>query len=126
MCWGCKATCNNCKPAEQLYATCPECGFPNGFTRDQFLMYYNLPHRKSDKEVEIRKSWNGTVPACEKCGADMTQTLRDEVTPAACVQSHIICGYPCGQRKVPLPPGRKPCTKMVPLARYRGDLSEEK
>ena len=125
MCWGCKATCNNCKPAEQLYVSCPVCGLPNGFTRDYYLMFFNFPHRKSKQELKLRQDWDGSAPNCKKCGADLTEVLRDSVKPQPCIQSHIICGYPCGQRRVPLPQGKKPCSKMVPLDRYFGDLSEE-
>ena len=125
MCWGCKPTCNNCKPAEQLFVVCPSCGMPQGFTRSQFLMYFDLPHRINDAEAKMRGEWDGQMPLCPACGFALADELRRAVSPLPCVKSHIVCGYPCGQRKTLLPRGGKPCSKMVPLARYDGDLSEE-
>ena len=125
MCWGCRPMCNNCKPAEQLFIRCPVCDSPQEFSRDQFLMYSGLPHRRSVREVEMLERWDGSAPECARCGAALAEALSESVRPQPCIRSHIVCGYPCGQRKVPLPRSAKPCKKMVPLARYDGDLSEE-
>lgn len=110
--------CGNCKPPEQFAVLCPECGSPHAFLREEYLFYANLPHRLGPGEEGLRKSLEGRRPECARCGAELTEPMMAAIVPEPCAKSRIVCGYPCGQKDVQLSGGSRPCTKMVPLARY--------
>ena len=119
MCWGCRPMCDSCKPPLYFSVTCPSCGLPVTTTREEYLMYFNLPHRLTDEERRMRKEREGERPFCPSCGADVTDVVRDAITPQPGLKSGIVCGYPCGQRTIEPRPGMKRCDKMVPLERVK-------
>lgn len=121
MCWGCRPTCDNCKPAELFSMLCPECGSPTTFTREEYLMFMGLPHRKTSKEKQMIALRSSERPVCASCGIDIRETLKQAIRPQPCVKSGIVCGYPCGQRFASGGVSSSRCSKMVPLGRYSGE-----
>lgn len=112
--------CGNCKPPLYFSVLCPECGRPSTITREEFLMYFDLPHRLTDEERRMRVDRVGEQPKCAVCEADITDVVRKAIVPEECIKSGIVCGYPCGQRTVAPREGAKACMHMVPLRKLDG------
>ncbi len=107
--------CGACKPPLYFSVLCPVCGTPATVTREEFLMYFDLPHRLTDEERRMRVERAGERPTCAQCTSDITDAVRAAVMPEPCVKHGIVCGYPCGQRTVKPRQGAKPCPTMVPV-----------
>ncbi len=117
MCNICFPTCGRCKPISIVVFTCLSCGKPDNVTREEYLMYTNLPHKLSDAELKMRADNGGAPLLCKECGNDLLETLRQKIQPTMCKRSQIQCGFPCG-RHTQDPTPDNPCATMVPIGPY--------
>lgn len=85
--------------------------------REEYLIYFGLPHRKNVLEQRIIDRGGVGAPACASCGLDLAEAFRDAVHPAACRPSGIVCGFPCGRKDDPYRPDAGACPTMVPLGK---------
>lgn len=120
MCYAasCNPLCGSCRPKRIVQINCPECGGLAEMGRDEFLLYFDLPHRKSVLEQKIVERGGVDAPKCVSCGADLSEAFRAAVPSAPCNSTGIICGFPCGRKDDPYHEGRK-CPTMVPLGKIR-------
>lgn len=122
MCYAasCNPRCGNCRPKRIVDAVCPECHFPNEMSREEYLLYFDLPHTKSIIEEKIIERGGPAKPVCKSCGRDLTEAFRAAVTPRPCHENRVICGFPCGRADGPYREGSLPCPTMVPLGELDG------
>lgn len=120
MCNICFPTCGRCKPVSIVLFTCLNCGRADNVTRDEYLMYANLPHKLSEAEAEMHEANAGAPLLCKECGTNLLETLQRKIVPAMCKRSQIQCGFPCG-RHTQDPEPSNPCTTMVPIGPYLPD-----
>lgn len=119
MCYAasCNPLCGQCRPKRIVEASCPQCGAPRSMTREEYLIYFDLPHRASVLERKMLERGGVETPRCESCGCDMTEAFRAAVQPAPCRLHRVICGFPCGRSAEPHKEGTPPCKTVVPLGR---------
>lgn len=119
MCYAssCNPLCGDCRPKRIVQISCPECTATNSITRDEYLVLFDLPHRKSVMDKKIAERGGVERPTCTVCGADLLQAFDDAVTPAECKGNRVICGFPCGRRNDPYREGSRPCATMVPVGK---------
>lgn len=117
MCWGCRPTCDNCKPPLYFYVSCPSCDYPHKVTREEYLLLMNYPHRRSAEEKDKTPEQIIQGLVCTHCGCDLSGNVKGCIEPKPCIQSNVLCGYPCGQRNQVYDIHAKRCEKMVPLKR---------
>jgi len=67
------------------------------------------------KDVKDELRHGDDFPQCEKCGADIFDSLAEKVVPQKCSYSGIICGYPCGRHVKKRILGDALCMKQTPL-----------
>ena len=117
MCYAasCNPSCGQCRPKRIFTVNCPDCGAPREITREEYLILFDLPHRKN--LVERKRLERGPVetPRCRGCGRDLTESVRAAITPADCLNQKIVCGYPCGRASEPAREQALPCPTIVPL-----------
>ena len=126
MCYAasCNPLCGRCRPRRIVEVGCPQCGAPRSMTREEYLVYFGLPHRRSVLERKIEERGGAEAPRCESCGKDLTEAFRGAVAPAPCHLQRVICGFPCGRRDEPRKDGTPPCATMVPLGRLGEECDE--
>lgn len=119
MCYAasCNPLCGDCRPKRIVQVRCPECGAVAQMTRDEYLLYFDLPHRKSVLEQKIVERGGVPDPLCGQCGAALTEAFRAEIQPAECKSNRILCGFPCGRKSDPYREGSRGCPTMVPLGK---------
>ena len=119
MCYagGCNPKCGKCQPRRIIEVNCPQCGGTNDWRREEYLLYFNLPHRKSIIEEKMLEKGPILAPHCKHCGADLTETFKNEIQPTPCHLTGIICGFPCGRKDEEPREGAQPCKTMVPLGK---------
>ena len=119
MCYAasCNPECGRCRPKRIVRAACPNCGLAATMGREEYLIYFDLPHRKNVLEQKIIDRGGVSTPTCASCGADLTETFREAVQPAICQPSRVVCGFPCGRKDDPYRPDAGPCPTMVPLGK---------
>jgi hypothetical protein len=117
MCYAasCNPTCGKCRPKRIIQASCPVCGKTEEMTREEYLLFFNLPHRRNVMDRKIIEEGGPSTPRCAMCGADMTALFKEAVKPLPCRKSRVVCGYPCGGCNEPYREGAMPCAQMVPL-----------
>ena len=81
MCYAasCNPLCGDCRPKRIVQAHCPECGLLAEMSRDEYLIYFDLPHRKSVMEKKIIERGGVSTPTCTGCGVDLTEAFREAV-----------------------------------------------
>lgn len=126
MCYAasCNPKCGNCRPKRIVEARCPECGFENEMTREEYLILFDLPHKKSILEQKIIERGGVESPVCALCGADTVSAFESAVVPRECKSNRVVCGFPCGRSDDPYRKGGLPCPTMVPVGKLRLDDSE--
>lgn len=119
MCYAasCNPLCGDCRPRRIVQARCPDCGFTNEMSRDEYLYLFELPHRKGVADQKIAERGGVEPPFCKACGAAMAEAFQAAVEPAECHSNRVICGFPCGRSKDPYREDARPCPTMVPLGR---------
>lgn len=124
MCYAasCNPTCGRCRPKGIVEINCPECGMPNSMTREEYLLFFDLPHRKSILEKKMLERGGVGAPSCKACGRKLAEPFRRAIAPKPCNPQQVICGFPCGRSDEPREEGTPPCKTMVPL----GKLEEER
>ena len=122
MCYAasCNPLCGDCRPKRIVQTHCPECGLLAEMSRDEYLIYFELPHRKSVMEKKIIERGGVAVPKCAGCGADLTEAFDAAIQPAECRSNRIVCGFPCGRKNDPYREGSRGCPTMVPLGKLAG------
>lgn len=125
MCYAasCNPSCGQCRPKRIFTVHCPDCGAPREVTREEYLILFDLPHRKNPIERKLIERGAGETPYCKGCGRDLTETVRGAIVPAPCRAQRILCGFPCGRSSEPEREGAMPCPTMVPLQRL--DISHQ-
>lgn len=93
-----------------------DCGAECSITREEYLLLFKLPHKKTVLEKKLLEKGKVTMPVCSHCGADLTEAFRRAVEPAPCTRSGVVCGFPCGARTEPYREGALPCPQMVPVS----------
>ena len=126
MCYAasCNPKCGNCRPKRIVEARCPKCGLDNEMTREEYLILFDLPHKKSILERKILERGGVEPPVCASCGADMTTAFKNAVAPRECKSNRVVCGFPCGRCDDMYREGSLPCPTMVPVGKLRLDDSE--
>lgn len=121
MCYAasCNPTCGKCRPKRIVEATCPQCGGACSMGREEYLLFFGLPHKHSVIDEKILARGGSAAPTCKFCGADMVKPFKDAVVPEVCKKSQVLCGFPCGGRFEEPRKGVRPCQHMVPLKRVR-------
>ncbi len=119
MCYAasCNPACGKCRPKRIVEIACPECGAPNSITREEYLLLFDLPHRKSILDTKLIERGGIGTPSCKACGRDLTLAYEEAVNPAPCHLQRIICGFPCGRSIEPHKDDTPPCRTMVPLGK---------
>lgn len=120
MCYACNPSCGRCRPKRVISVECPQCGAPHSLSREEFLLLFDLPHKKSILERKMIERDGVQAPACGVCGASLAEAFRQAVEPRECKRSRIVCGYPCGRCDEVAEEGtapEAPCAFMVPLRR---------
>lgn len=119
MCYAasCNPTCGKCRPKRIVEAPCPSCGAVGTIGREEFLLLFDLPHRKNVMDEKIIERGGPAAPSCKFCGADMAEAFRKAVEPLPCEKSRIVCGFPCGGRMEPYREGAARCVHMVPVGK---------
>ena len=122
MCYAasCNPLCGDCRPKRIVQVHCPECGLLAEMSRDEYLIYFELPHRKGIMGKKIIERGGVSTPRCAGCGIDLTEAFREAVQPAECKSNRIICGFPCGRKNDPYREDSRACPTMVPLGKARG------
>jgi len=90
-------------------------------SRDEYLVFFELPHRKSVMGKKIVERGGVAAPKCAGCGASLVETFREAVQPAPCHSNRIVCGFPCGRKNDPYREGSRGCPTMVPLDKLPTD-----
>lgn len=117
MCNVCFPTCGRCRPVSIVTFTCLECGKADKVSREEYLMYTELPHKLSEYEQKMHAANAGAPLLCKECGGNLLETLRQKIAPAQCKRSQILCGFPCGRHTQDHNPS-DPCATMVPVGAY--------
>lgn len=92
-CWICNPMCGKCQPAPLKAGTCPQCAETTVFERD--------------------KVQSSEALLCKKCGFDLSDAVRPEVT--RCNYSGLLCAYPCGKSTTPRHDYKElPCKRNTP------------
>lgn len=122
MCYAasCDPRCGQCRPKRIVEADCPRCGAPSSMTREEYLVYFELPHRASIMEKKMLERGGVGAPRCASCGCDLMKAFKAAVPPEPCRLQQVLCGFPCGRRNEPRKGDAPPCPTMVPLARLEG------
>ena len=120
MCYAsaCNPTCGKCRPKGIIEVVCPECGVICRMTREEYLIYFELPHRKTVFDRKIIERGGVQPPVCETCNAALTETFRAAVSPLPCRKSGVMCGYPCGGRFDQPSANGASCPTVVPVGKY--------
>ena len=116
MCYACNPQCGRCKPRRSVSVNCPVCKAVNSMRREEFLLLFELPHRKNALESKLLERGGVAEPTCALCGEALRDTFEAAVTPRECTRIGIVCGYPCGLVDQP-PQSIEKCPFMVPLER---------
>lgn len=119
MCYAasCDPRCGKCRPRRIVEAACPACGHLGSITREEYLLLFDLPHKRNVMEEKIIERGGVEHPVCPMCGADLVETFRAAVVPKPCHVSRIVCGFPCGRCNEPFREGCLPCPTMVPVGK---------
>ena len=119
MCYAssCDPRCGKCKPKRLVEVACPDCGFMNSMSREEYLLFFNLPHKKNVLEKKILERGGVLAPACMMCGGGLTEAFEAAVQPRECQCNRVICGFPCGRSEEPYREGTLPCPTMVPVGK---------
>lgn len=117
MCYACSPLCGGCKPKRIVAVECPECGAPASMSRDEYLLFFRLPHRKSVVERRMEERGGIPAPACPVCGESLVEAFEAAVQPKACRRQGIVCGYPCGRAEEDPPSGGGGCPFVVPMGK---------
>lgn len=127
MCYAasCDPRCGQCRPKRIVEADCPQCGMPHSMTREEYLIYFGLPHRVGILEKKMLERGAVQAPRCPSCGCDLAKAFEAAVPPAPCRLQQVLCGFPCGRRNEPRKVDTPPCRTMVPLARLGAQEGEE-
>ena len=121
MCYAssCDPRCGKCRPKRLVEAACPVCGFTNSMTREEYLLFFELPHEKNILEQKLIERGGVQAPTCTMCGAGLTPTFAAAVQPRECLRNCIVCGFPCGRCEEPYQEGLLPCSTMVPVGKLQ-------
>ncbi|MBO4353013.1 MAG: hypothetical protein J5818_05925 [Eggerthellaceae bacterium] len=119
MCYAasCNPRCGNCRPKGIVEARCSQCGLDNEMSREEYLILFDLPHKKSILELKMLERGGVESPVCASCGADMKAAFEGAVVPKECKSNRVICGFPCGRADDPYREDALPCPTMVPLGK---------
>lgn len=119
MCYAasCDPRCGKCRPRRIVEAACPACGHRASITREEFLILFDLPHKRNVMEGKLLERGGVERPACPVCGTDMMDAFRAAVPPKPCRANRVVCGFPCGRCDDPFKEGRLPCPTMVPVGK---------
>lgn len=126
MCYAasCDPRCGLCRPRRIVEADCPRCGAPHVMTREEYLVYFELPHRPSIMEKKMLERGAVEAPRCTSCGYDLEEVFEVAVSPEPCSLQQVLCGFPCGRRNESRREDTSPCQTMVPLARLENPDDE--
>lgn len=113
----CDPRCGKCRPKRIVETKCPVCGHLCSITREEYLLLFDLPHKRNVMEEKILEHGGVERPVCSMCGSDMKEAFRVSVSPKPCRANRVVCGFPCGRSDDPYKEGRLPCTTMVPVGK---------
>lgn len=99
MCYpaSCDPRCGKCRPRRIVEVDCPACGYCSSITREEFLVFFGLPHKRNVMEMKILEHGGVETPRCPMCGTDLSEVFRVAVPATPCRANRVVCGFPCGR-----------------------------
>ena len=121
MCYAasCDPRCGKCRPKRLVEVACPSCGFTNSMSREEYLLFFDLPHRKNILEQKILERGGVPAPICSMCGEPLAEAFKAAIVPRECSLNRVVCGFPCGRSDEPYREGALSCPTMVPLSKVQ-------
>ena len=86
-------------------------------SREEYLLFFDLPHRKNILEQKILERGGVSEPACSMCGESLVDAFDAAIVSRECSLSRVVCGFPCGRCDEPYREGAPPCPTMVPVGK---------
>lgn len=93
-------------------------------TREEYLILFDLPHRKCVLDRKILERGGVDDPLCKMCHHPLRRTYEHAVKAEPCHLQKIICGFPCGRKDERREDAAPPCRTMVPLGRYEEESGD--
>lgn len=126
MCYAasCTPTCGKCRPKRIVEVSCPECGAMDSRTREEYLILFDLPHRKSVLDRKIIERGGVDEPMCKMCHYPLMETYKHAVKAEPCHLQGVLCGFPCGRKDECGEDATPPCRTMVPLGKCEAGNEE--